>query len=545
MKKFFIYAVAALTAMVMALPACKNDNPTDPTDPGTNPDKPSETKVLTPEESKDKLMDVAKRTIGTFKTDDQKNAIELADGIYEKYKEYNYDEVEQYFDRYDNLFRMPRYVKNVLSGKATAASAEIIAFSFESESVIFEADEKTRTWKNLGKASDNSIIIRCTDKAGNPCEVKFWGEGKTKTYEYTYEEYHWERPKVYVNNSEVTYAECSIDYEWHSLYYDGRWYYTQYNYVTEREEKVYVNLSQCDYVYAYNNMHDLYYDAERDQFFYWDWENEYRVSDGWKTYQGTIPAKIIFTLKQNSTEIIRFELEQELVKNDHANISLSVKVTNLTWTTDIKIGSTSGSFAYDFRYNGDRVLGAAANLPSYKLIDKTDEMSYEDWLRQYDERYDELLKNIGEATGLVDVLGEVQIKAKINNVGYAYRDLKKQDGYSTRSRQSVEDFCRIINENQDNGIYYNSDIKQAEVRVQVSGDDYGYFEPEGVLYFPADGTTYAFEQYFDRKPFTDLQYALEDLVNSYIRLSPFLYNEVGEISFDGSSSRNEPQPQDY
>ena len=57
---------------------------------------------------------------------------------------------------------------------------------------------------------------------------------------------------------------------------------------------------------------------------------------------------------------------------------------------------------------------------------------------------------------------------------------------------------------------------------------YRYF-PEGVLYFPEDKTTYGFDQYFDRKPFTDLQYTVEDLANKYIQLSKYLYDEVGTV----------------
>ena len=85
--------------------------------------------------------------------------------------------------------------------------------------------------------------------------------------------------------------------------------------------------------------------------------------------------------------------------------------------------------------------------------------------------------------------------------------------------------CIIINERQTNGIYYNSDTKQAELRAQTTYDGYGYY-PEMVLYFPQDGTTYAVDLYFDRAPFTDLQYTVEDLVNAYIRLSYWLYDEV-------------------
>jgi hypothetical protein len=96
-------------------------------------------------------------------------------------------------------------------------------------------------------------------------------------------------------------------------------------------------------------------------------------------------------------------------------------------------------------------------------------------------------------------------------------------------------------------MYYGSDIEQASVVAKLAQDtwyDYGYYDEyqqrwveekheeyyaEGVLYFKEDGTTYAFDEYFNRKPFTDLEYTLEDIANKYIRLSKYLYDEVGTV----------------
>ena len=73
--------MAVMTAIMMMVTSCdqkKNEEPTDPTTPTENPDKPSVTEVLSPEETKEKLMDVSQRMVGTFKTDDQKAAVDLA-----------------------------------------------------------------------------------------------------------------------------------------------------------------------------------------------------------------------------------------------------------------------------------------------------------------------------------------------------------------------------------------------------------------------------------------------------------------------------------
>ena len=448
MKKYLYFATAVLVAMGMTFSSCgKNDNTLTPDESATNSDKPSVTKELTPEESKEKLMSVAEKFIGKFNTDDQKAAIQLADGLYEKYESYSWDEFENHYEhRYDAIFNMPRYVKQVVAGqKSPTAIDESYIFSFEGESAIWEADDATRTWKYKGAASDNSVIFRFTDKNGTQCEAKAWGEGKTDTYHIT-------------EGTDVT---------------------------------------------------------------------------------AVLPAKILFTLKQGTNEIIRVEFGQEMVKNNHAYFTVSAAIVNLKWTTDIKINSTSGSFAFAFYYGSERMFSAAANLPSYQLIDKQDSQTYEEWLEQYGDRYDELLRNIGEADALIDIIGEVQIKVKVNNFSYAYRDYNNwRDRYSSYTKEGSDKFCDIINSNQTNGIYYNSDIKQAQVHAQTtinytwqdSEGTHTEYAPEAVLLFP-DGTTYAFEEYFNRKPFTDLQYSVEDLLNKYIRLSQLLYDNVGEVDF--------------
>ena len=237
---------------------------------------------------------------------------------------------------------------------------------------------------------------------------------------------------------------------------------------------------------------------------------------------------------------MRYELNQEMEKNNHAYFSVLAKIVNLSWTVDVKINSTNGSAAFAFLYDKDRLFSAAVNLPSYKLIDKADSVSYEDWIRQYEERYEELIQAVGNADGAIDLAGEVQLRVKIDNVGYAYRDFKKWDGnYSASSQKGAEELCKLINANQTNGLYYNSDVLQAKVLAQVGvnswqdyyGDTRYDYYPEAVLFFPSDSTTYAFEEYFNRKPFTDLQYTVEDLANAYIKLSKLLYDEIGEIRF--------------
>ena len=102
------------------------------------------------------------------------------------------------------------------------------------------------------------------------------------------------------------------------------------------------------------------------------------------------------------------------------------------------------------------------------------------------------------------------------------------------------------------GLYYNTPVKQAELQMDLELDEWtdsygGYYDENGeyveeeyvvikdydqilVLYFPQNGTTYEFEDYFTEVAFSSVIDLAEDLINSYIKLAK--YNEIEPIDFD-------------
>ena len=450
MKKYLFMAMMA--AVALSFNGCKdgpsNNGGKDKEEGGGEINKEAITEQLSPEATKEHLMKIANGLIGKFNTNDQKAALQLMDGMIEKYEDYNWEPFEDYFEtRYEDLFAAPRYMRAVLRGESPVpAMNHAYTFSFAGESMVWEADDANRTWVNKGKSSDNSIILRAKDKSGTMCEAKVWSEGTTKTYEVTW-----------IENGEN------------------------------------------------------------------------------HTATGIIPEKVHFTLTQGSKLIASADLKQDMQRNNHATFNIEAKVVNLRWTTDLDIRSTNGSFGVAFYYGEEKIMSALANLPKYKLIGKdnsTSADSYEDWIEQYEDQYDNLLRQIGSADAIVDIFGMAQCKINITNGGQAYGDISNLDkgGVPTYTQQGAQQYCDIINAAQTNGIYFNSETKQADVRMMVT-QHYGDYEPEPVLYFPSDGTSYEFEQYFDRAPFTDLQQSVENLANNYIKISSWLTNNVGEIHF--------------
>jgi len=266
------------------------------------------------------------------------------------------------------------------------------------------------------------------------------------------------------------------------------------------------------------------------------WYDEYQKT--YNTLGGVLPASVHFYIKQGNNEIVRVDLSQQFQKNDHAIFGINAKFAFVSWTTDLNVQTRQASGAFAFSYADKKICSAAFNLPNIDLspVAKNENQNYEEWAESFVNKYGDLLNKIGAADGMVDLFGEVQIRVNTKNFTKAYKDWmaweENANGRLDGSQAATQQFCDLFNNNSDNGIYFASDIKQGEVRVQPhlseSGRDY---EPEGVVYFPQDGTSYAFEQYFNRKPFTDFVQMAQDVANNFLRLSDDLSSQTGELTF--------------
>ncbi len=464
MKNIYSVFFALMLAVTFCFVSCKDKNEQE--------QKNEVNTELSPEDNKEKLMTIAQHFTEKFNTKDQEAAIELADGLYNKYKTYSWDGVAaQFQNRHADFFAMPRYAKRVMRGKAAPTEGiRTFVFNFADEAGIYEADDATKSWKYIGKSDDNSVVLRFTDDKGNACEAKLWGEGSTSYYEY----------------------------EWTDTYYD-------------------------------------YYDYEE-------------VEGDKYVIKGQFPRNTCFSLKQLSKEVMRVMFSQQKSIDNSVELTVNAKVANIIWNVALDASERSVAATYSFNCDNEQLLLAIVNLPSYNYNAMTDGEDIQEWIMSLGDDYERVLKNINEANAIVDVMGEMQFKVEIPDVSKLYRNyLDLEENYNEYSSQKdyLDRYCEFVNTNQTNGIYYNNSIKQAEVRLQTiveeeyipsyTDDSYEaaeYYSTEAVIYFPEDQTSYAFEQYFNRKPFTDLISTVEDIANQYIALSETLKDGIGEVSLD-------------
>ena len=452
MKKTNLFFAFVLMTSACLISSCKGGD--DPTG-GLLDDPKGTMEVLSPDEQKDFLVDVGEELINTFNPNDQKEAVELADELYYKYKNYDWDAIGEEFEdelddiystEFESFFGMPRRMIDVInSKKKVSLENKEILLTLSKFGRIIEFDDKNKTVK-ITKTDDPSVVAKFSDSEGTKCELKVWGEGKEIEGSYTYEDGHWD-----------------------------------YNYD--------------------------------------EW-----VSDGKRTIRVKVPRTIKMYLKHGSKSLISFTFEWDSNIKDYVNTSLNLQVINLTFAEETKVSTTEASAVVSFS-NGDKgLIAAAVNLPKYELIDweggkDITEEEGENWLEEYDDKYEALLGKVGKGEVKLDILGKVQLRGGVTD-GAALVDAYYNwgDKYYNDEQDECQDLCDLLNKYIYLSVYYNNTTtEQAKLLMQVYEDYYGY-DIEPIMYFSQDETSIAVMTYFNSSKFLGLVDLVEELANSYIAL---------------------------
>ena len=459
MKKTLFFLLALVTTVCLSSCSGPNEDP----DGGLLNDQKGEMDLLSPDEQKDLLVEVGEELIQTFNPEDQKECVEVAENLYNKYKDYDWNAIggeliatfgEIYSAELESFFSMPQRAITLMNGKQKATLEDLeILLTLSKFGHIIEFDDNTKS-VNITKTNDPSIVAIFSDSNGTKCEFKVWGEGKNIAGSYSYEDYHWET-------------------KWDD---------------------------------------------------YGNWLGEEKISDGKRTIKVEVPSTIKMHLKHGSNSLISMTYTWDSNLKNYINTHLNLQVTNLKYIDERKISTTEASAVFSFSYGNKGLIAAAINLPEYKLIpweggnDITDE-EIENWLEEYDEHYASLLGKVGKGEIKLDILGKILLKGGVTDAA-ALMDAYYNWGneYYSDQLQQCQDLCDLLNKYLYLSLYYNNTtVEQAKLLMDVYEDYYGYaIEP--VMYFPVDGTSIAVMTYFKSSKFLGLFDLIEDLVNSYIQL---------------------------
>lgn len=460
MKKTNLFFAFVLMTSACLISSCKGGD--DPTG-GLLDDPKGTMDVLSPDEQKDFLVDVGEELMNTFNPNDQKEAVELADELYYKYKNYDWDAIGEEFEdelddiystEFESFFGMPRRMIAAINGKKKVSlENKEILLTLSKFGRIIEFDDKNKTVK-ITKTDDPAIIAKFSDSEGTKCELKVWGEGKEIEGSYTYEDGYWD-----------------WGYDEYGNYYENGW-----------------------------------------------------VSEGKRTIRVKVPRTIKMYLKHGSKSLISFTFEWDSNIKDYVNTSLNLQVINLTFAEETKVSTTEASAVVSFSYGDKGLIAAAVNLPKYELIDweggkDITEEEGENWLEEYDDKYEALLGKVGKGEVKLDILGKVQLRGGVTD-GAALVDAYYNwgDKYYNDEQDECQDLCDLLNKYIYLSVYYNNTTtEQAKLLMQVYEDYYGY-DIEPIMYFPQEETSIAVMTYFNSSKFLGLVDLVEELANGYIAL---------------------------
>lgn len=188
-----------LFVLVFVLTGCPGpiNNPDVPVPGRDSIDSTDTEQFLSPDEQKNLLVAVGGELINTFNPADQKKAVDLAENLYHKYLNYDWDAIEEelweeyddiYSSEFESFFGMPKRIINVINGKQNATLEDMeILLTLSKFGRVIEFDDQTKSIK-ITKTSDPSVTAKFSDSKGTKCELKVWGEGKEIEGLYTYED---------------------------------------------------------------------------------------------------------------------------------------------------------------------------------------------------------------------------------------------------------------------------------------------------------------------------------------------------------------------
>ena len=280
-----------------------------------------------------------------------------------------------------------------------------------------------------------------------------------------------------------------------------------------------------------------------------EYSGEYETDNGKQPFTVIVPTSVVLTLKEGETEHIRISHNVDVKRGDYLNQDITVRVANLNFTSNLRLTKTQATEKVQLNYDTQSLINAEISLPACVLLDKG-EMDWEQWLEQYYNVGESSVK-YGRVIAQVNIMGTVQIKGACNNfddlfcgmvdLNDKYGSIPYENWWESpwRGIEYNTEVVDLLNNALTVSLYYNSDVEQARLQVEVDSDEetfntgdnyethtvYNYVP---VIYFPSEGTAYALD-YFEKyeQTYNSIYDMLIDLVNDYIALAK--YNEIDPI----------------
>ncbi len=252
-----------------------------------------------------------------------------------------------------------------------------------------------------------------------------------------------------------------------------------------------------------------------------------QFDNGEEIYKISCPAGVVITLNYGGQEIMKADVNLKYESSKSLQAVASCTIANLKVTSTTSITNNKISDNQTIAIDGTTLLWTefAVDGNHFTDIKHFEEKVAESNSEEYEEEEDEinLRDYITSTSGKVNIMGNVQIsyEAKLDS----YFDNLDAFDYDSEDKQSVQEYCDAWNKSYNIKFFYSgTDVEQGNLKMQpvledswetFNGRTYEEWGVQPVIVFGADGTSFAFEDYFNQDKFASTDSQLESLLDKY------------------------------
>ncbi|MEG1728945.1 MAG: hypothetical protein RR280_05305 [Bacteroidaceae bacterium] len=219
-----------------------------------------------------------------------------------------------------------------------------------------------------------------------------------------------------------------------------------------------------------------------------------------------VPNEFVLKLTQGKIDLATLKITSSIdQKNKKAKVHVLLASGGYTWDEDLTVNNTNAINSFEMKNNSTSLIKATSRISGTNLAD----------IASY---YPEQNVTITALSTDVVVLGEMTVKVELTDVK-KFHQIEKEWENSTGSEADDYKYTAEINKCIDAGIYMNS-----SKLCSIIMHNYKSYEDDGdgnkteiwniaspLMEFE-DGTTYAFEEYFNETDFQDLIVTMDDFL---------------------------------
>lgn len=504
--------------------------------PKKNPSPYPDDKLLSPEEQKNLLVKVGEQLLDLFNPADQKEAVELADDLYYKYKKYDWDNTGEQFEEewsdiysaeFESFFGMPKRVIDAILGKRKASLQDLeILLTLSKFGREIEFDDKSKTVK-ITKTNEAAITAKFSDSNNVACQLKVWGEGKEIEGSYTYDDYNGKRTirvkvptiiKMYLKHGSSTLVSYTFTWDSNlSDYVNTSLEMQVINLGFQEQTKVSTTEASAVFSFTCNNKNIITAAVSLPKYQLFPWEGGSDVTE--------------------EEGINWLEKYEDKYKSLLGKVGTGEVKVDILGKVQLKGGMTDGAALVDAYYNWDNKYNNY-NWEDYKRT-YTYTYVYEYWDWWYDEygNYHD-----GYKTEYIDqesyysawweapryTLAAKQEQCNFLNK-YAYLSVYYNNTTTEQAKLLMNTYEESSTYDPVDWMRHDSEYTNLPNPIQCT-----YYEIEPVMYFPYDDTQIAVMTYFNSSKFLGIIDLAEELANSYIALDKhnLVFDEDFEVEID-------------